>query len=102
MKKDFKFYILNAMLFLSLILYFTTLNNSAKPQLYTKEGYVVSVLEGERQLIETSDGNIWEVKNEDIWVTDKVILTFSDNATDDITDDEITKVEKVVDENKIL
>lgn len=64
---------------------------------YSMNGYVVSVLEGERQLIETEDGNVWEVTDEPIWVTDKVIVTFSDNGTSNITDDEIIKVEKVVD-----
>lgn len=64
---------------------------------YSMNGYVVSVLEGERQLIETEDGNVWEVTDEPIWVTDEVIVTFSDNGTSDITDDEIIKVEKVVD-----
>lgn len=64
---------------------------------YSMNGYVVSVLEGERQLIETEDGNVWEVTDEPIWVTDEVIVTFSDNGTSNITDDEIIKVEKVVD-----
>lgn len=64
---------------------------------YSMNGYVVSVLEGERQLIETEDGNVWEVTDEPIWITDKVIVTFSDNGTSNITDDEIIKVEKVVD-----
>lgn len=64
---------------------------------YSMRGSVVSVLDGERQLIETEDGNIWETIDEDIWVTDEVIVTFSDNGTARITDDEIIKVEKVVD-----
>lgn len=64
---------------------------------YSMKGYVVSVLEGERQLIETEDGNIWETIDEDIQVTDEVIITFSDNSTSNITDDRIIKIEKVVD-----
>jgi hypothetical protein len=62
---------------------------------YTMNGQVISVLEGERQLIETTDGNVWEVTEEDIFVTDSVVVTFSDNGTKGITDDEIIKVEKV-------
>ena len=87
--KKYSLLFTTVLLSISIALCITSIISLNTSNEYTLNGYVVSVLEGERKLIETTDGNIWEIVDDDIWVGDTVILTLNDNGTPNMIDDKI-------------
>ena len=61
-------------------------------QLYQISAEVTSTQGEVQQLIDTN-GNIWEVEDEDLAMYGRYIVTLDNQGTSDITDDTIVKIE---------
>ena len=61
-------------------------------QLYQISAEVTSA-QGEVQQLTDTNGNIWEVEDEDLAMYGRYIITLDNQGTSDITDDTIVKIE---------
>ena len=61
-------------------------------QLYQISAEVTSI-QGEVQQLTDTNGNIWEVEDEDLAMYGRYIVTLDNQGTSDITDDIIVKME---------
>ena len=61
-------------------------------QLYQISAEVIST-QGEVQQLTDTNGNIWEVEDEDLAMYGRYIITLDNQGTSDITDDTIVKIE---------
>ena len=61
-------------------------------QLYQISAEVTST-QGEVQQLTDTNGNIWEVEDEDLAMYGRYIITLDNQGTSDITDDIIVKIE---------
>ena len=61
-------------------------------QLYQISAEVTST-QGEVQQLTDTNGNIWEVEDEDLAMYGRYIVTLDNQGTSDITDDTIVKIE---------
>ena len=61
-------------------------------QLYQISAEVTST-QGEVQQLTDTNGNIWEVEDEDLAMYGRYIITLDNQGTSDITDDTIVKIE---------
>ena len=61
-------------------------------QLYQISAEVIST-QGEVQRLTDTNGNIWEVEDEDLAMYGRYIVTLDNQGTSDITDDTIVKIE---------
>ena len=61
-------------------------------QLYQISAEVTST-QGEVQQLTDTNGNIWEVEDEDLAMYGRYVITLDNQGTSDITDDTIVKIE---------
>lgn len=68
------------------------LQKDTTTQLYQISAEVTST-QGEVQQLTDTNGNIWEVEDEDLAMYGRYIITLDNQGTSDITDDTIVKIE---------
>ena len=68
------------------------LQKDTTTQLYQISAEVTST-QGEVQQLTDTNGNIWEVEDEDLAMYGRYIVTLDNQGTSDITDDTIVKIE---------
>ena len=68
------------------------LQKDTTTQLYQISAEVTST-QGEVQQLTDTNGNIWEVEDEDLAMYGRYIITLDNQGTSDITDDIIVKIE---------